>query len=270
MVRQAAGAYGVMRNFEKSILLGVLSIALAMPSLATSADQPQVAPDTIVMSSAEDATTFAGKWLWLIYTEAFKRLGMKFQISMNSVARESVLAEEGSVSGEVSRTMAYGLAHPNLVRVEESVLDMRFALYTANPSIHIQHLDELSSTNLLGEYRRGVLTCETALRKVLPPARISDVTTVEQGILKLLAGRTDVFCDNDVSVVRILHSPDIKGVGAVHELIQFGDVVPTYPYLNRKYASLAPRLATVLKQMKAEGMIETYRIQAQRDMGWIK
>jgi polar amino acid transport system substrate-binding protein len=44
--------------------------------------------------------------------------------------------------------------------------------------------------------------------------------------------------------------------------------VPTYPYLHRKHADLAPRLAAVLKQMKSEGLIKAYRLQVERDLGW--
>jgi hypothetical protein len=49
-----------------------------------------------------------------------------------------------------------------------------------------------------------------------------------------------------------------------------GDAIPTYPYLYKTHADLAPRLAAVLKKMKEEGLIENYRVQAERDMGWLK
>jgi hypothetical protein len=46
--------------------------------------------------------------------------------------------------------------------------------------------------------------------------------------------------------------------------------VPTYTYLHKKHTELAPRLAATFKKMKAEGLIEAYRLQIEREMGWSK
>jgi hypothetical protein len=40
---------------------------------------------------------------------------------------------------------------------------------------------------------------------------------------------------------------------------------PMFPYLHRKNAELAPRLAAVLRQMKAEGVIARYRSDVERE-----
>ena len=71
-------------------------------------------------------------------------------------------------------------------------------------------------------------------------------------------------------MIRVFRSEDIQDVGTIRKLIQLGAAIPTYPYIHKKHAALAPRLAAALKQMKSEGLIETYRLQAERDMGWIK
>jgi polar amino acid transport system substrate-binding protein len=223
---------------------------------------------TIVMSADQDETTFAGKWVWLIYTEAFKRLGLGFQLSANPMSRQSMLADAGQVDGEVARIHGYGAMHPNLIRVEEPVLDLVFSLYTANPSIRIKRIEELGASTLRAEYRRGMSICENALKQSFPAERLSDITASEQGAKKLLADRTDVYCDNEVSMLRVQNSRDLQDVARVRKLLPLGAAIPTYPYLHKKNAKLAPRLAAVLKKMKDEGLIETYRVQAVRDMGW--
>jgi hypothetical protein len=83
----------------------------------------------------------------------------------------------------------------------------------------------------------------------------------------LLAGRSDAYCDIDIYVREALNSDELKGATAVRKLFDIASV-PTYPYLYRKHADLAPRLAAVLKQMKAEGLLAEYRKQVERESGW--
>jgi hypothetical protein len=77
----------------------------------------------------------------------------------------------------------------------------------------------------------------------------------------LLTGRVDYFCEIDAALQSALRSPEFKGV-TVRPLLTIGDRVVLYPYLSRKQAQLAPRLAAVLKEMKAEGLLERFRHQA--------
>jgi hypothetical protein len=249
---------------------GVLVAATLLACGTSAQSQVPAATRTFVLSADQDASTFAGKWVWLIYTEAFRRLGVNFRLTANPMSRQSALADDGLIDGEVARAHAYGATQPNLVRVEEPVLHLVFSLYTANPSLRLGRVEDLAQTPLRGEYRRGVGVCESALKAVLPAERLSDVTTTEQGAKKLLAGRTDVFCDNDVSMLRVIHAPDIEGARSLRKVLPLGAAIPTYPYLHRRHAELAPRLAAVIKAMKAEGLIEEYRLQAERDMGWEK
>lgn len=245
-------------------LLASLSLP-ALPALSQASTAP-VKP--FVMAVDGEPTTYGSRWVALIYQEAFKRLGMSFQLEHYTLARRAAMVEEGLVDGETSRVFTYGDNRPYLVRVEESLIDLGFSLYTANPSVRLQRLEDLRATNYQVEYRRGILICETAVKGAVPAERISDVPTQQQGLKKLVAGRTDLYCDIDVYVLQELQSPEFKGVTSVRKVISIGKAVPTYPYIHKKHAELAPRLAAVLRQMKAEGLIETYRLQVERDLGW--
>jgi len=210
--------------------------------------------EPFIMVADGESDTFGSRWITLIYTEVFKRLGMPLRVENYTLARRAVLVEEGLADGESSRIYAYG----------------GFSLYTADPTVHLARLEDLRTTNYLVEYRRGILLCEHAIEKWTPPARVSDVLTQKQGLLKLLAKRTDLYCDLDLYVRQELQSPDLKAAGGanVHKVISIGEAVPTYPYLNKKYAALAPRMAAILKQMKAEGLMDAYQRQVERDLGW--
>lgn len=259
-LREHLSLQSVLRRLFRLVLLTSLCLS-ATPVLSQS-----VKP--FVMAADGEPTTYGSRWVSLIYSEAFKRLGIPFQLEHFSLARRAALVDDGTIDGETSRVYSYGNNRPNLVRVEESLIDLGFSLYTANPALRLARVEDLRTSDYKVEYRRGILICQNALTAAVPAERISDVLTQQQGLKKLVAGRTDLYCDIDVYVLQELQTPEFKGVTNVRKVISIGTAVPTYPFINRKHADLAPRLAAVLKQMKAEGLIESYRLQVERDLGW--
>lgn len=249
----------------------LLCVACWALQLSPAFGQTSQAPSQpFIMAADGEATTYGSRWVLKIFTEAFKRLGVPFQLEQYTLARRAILVDSGRIDGETSRIYSYGDTRPNLIRVEESLIDLSFALYTANPKLRLARLEDLRTTQHLVEFRRGILICENTLKQYVDAERLSDVVTQEQGLKKLVSGRTDLYCDIDVYVLQELQSPDLKDSAKnVRKVISIGKAVPTYPFLNKKHAELAPRLAAVLKQMKAEGLIEAYRLQVERDLGWL-
>lgn len=242
------------------VLVGVL-VAVALPVA-----RAQTASAPFMLGIDSDETQFSGKWLRRIYREAFRRLGTPVAFSHQPSRRIMALMDEGALDGDVLRVQAYAQAHPNQLRVEEPVMVVTFSLYTADPSLRLPRLEDMTGSNLLGEYRRGVAICENTLKRFLPPASVSDVTTADQGIKKLLSRRTDVFCDNDVSILTELLTPTFKDAKGVRRLVDIGSPLALYPYLHQRHAAMAPRFAAVLKGMKAEGLIERYRLESEREL----
>lgn len=227
---------------------------------------PKPAPFVMGVDTAPDSYFY--KWLRLIYAEVFRRLDRPFQLESYALKRQGLQIEAGEIDGESNRAFGYGTSQPTLVRVEEPILELVLALHTGHPTLRLQRLEDLSSSELQVEYRRGILLCENALKPVVPVKRLSDVATTEQAVKKLLTQRTDVYCDFTVSLLMAHHTPELAGATGVRTLIQVGQPVPTYPYLHRKHAELAPRMAAVLKQMKTQGLIDAYRLQVERELGW--
>ncbi|HET6319123.1 MAG TPA: hypothetical protein VFG86_21935, partial [Chloroflexota bacterium] len=131
----------------------------------------------------------------------------------------------------------------------------------------LDRLEELPATELRAQFRRGVVACEKALKQWQPADRLFDVTTTEQGLQNLLhapAGRL-VHCDTELAVTSALYSDRFKGVKSIRKLLVLDESAPMFPYLHRKNAELAPRLAAVLRQMKAEGVIARYRNDVERE-----
>jgi len=218
-----------------------------------------------VMGTDSDDASLPGRWIRLIYTEAFRRMGIALELQVSPSRRISLLADEGTLDGDVLRVHDYAAGHPNQVRVEVSVFDVVFSIYGVNPALGLTRLEDLAASGLLAEYRRGVEICAMALARQLPPGQLSEVATAEQGLRKLLAGRTDLYCENDLVVTSTLLSPEFGNAPPARRLLDLGRS-PLYPYLHKKHAALAGPLAATIGKMKAEGLIQAFRHQAEREL----
>lgn len=217
-------------------------------------------------TTADPQKTYIFNWFRLIYTEAFRRLGLQLELTTYPTQRIGVLLEQGGIDGEVGRARVYGEAYPQLIRVDESVLDVDFALFAANPELKVAQLADLRGSSLVVGYRRGVVYCEQELGSVLPAAQIADVTQEEQGLRMLVAGRIDLFCGMDTAVWSAMELPTLRNNGPVRKAVSL-QLSALYPYLHPKQAARAAPLAAALKAMKAEGLVERYRLQALREYG---
>lgn len=164
---------------------------------------------------------------------------------------------------------AYADTHPNQYRVDESIHDVRLILFAhgavANSNLP-KRLEDLATGKWQVEFQRGVAICEKLLKPLLPAERLSDVTSIEQGLKKLKAGRTDLFCDFDMAVMGELLEPAFKGENDYRRALDLGVAIPLYPYVHKSRADLAPGLVEVLKKMKAEGLVERYQLEAEREL----
>lgn len=225
-------------------------------------------PAKVVIACDEESGTYSMTMARLLYAQLSKRLGIHFEVVAFPMMRRSAMADSGAVDGETARVASYAEEHPHQLRVQEPLAFLGFDLYTTRPSLSIKSLGELSGTKVRAEYRRGVLFCERALKSVFPEERVSTVTNVSEGLKKLIAGRTDVYCDIESAAAGALHDTHIERIQTVRKLLHLG-TVPTYPFLHKRNAELAVRMAPVLKQMREEGLLDACVRQAQRQMGWL-
>ncbi len=244
----------------------LLACALLWPMLAADAWAQAAPPKPLILGADADPATFTNRWAALVFAEVFKRLNVPIQIINYPLARRTLLVDAGDIDVDGGRVYAYGEAHPQLIRVTEPWVEFNFTLHTANAAVHLQSLEDLRSTAWLVEYRRGILYCEKTLKALLPADRLSDISSEEQGISKLLAGRTDLYCDLDYVVREVLNLPKFKGATSVRKVLSFGSV-PIYFYLQPRHAELAPRLSVIIKKMKEERLIELYQTQVAQEMG---
>ena len=250
-----------------AIMLGLL---LALQPVLAAPSSPPPPPTPFLLGTDLEETSLMGKWYRHIYGEAFRRMGVPLKVVTVPTARLPSIVGQGDINGQGSRVFAYAESHPNEVRVEEVLHEVRLALYAFGPPRNAEpprRLEDLTAGKWTVEYRRGVAICEKKLKPVLPAERLSDVTTVEQGLKKLKAGRTDFYCDFDTAVRNELVTAEFNGDTGFHQALDLNVGLPLYPYLHKSHAELAPRLAETLRKMKAEGLIERYLHQSEHELG---
>jgi len=217
------------------------------------------------IGTSQEAETFVGRWQRRIYPELFRRLGLTVQFRVMPLQRLTIASEQGAVDGEVARIGSYASQHPELVRVDEPVYDIAWALFSIDTGLRLGSLNELAVQPLRVTYQRGIAICETALKAVVPPERLLDVGTDAQGFSMLRVGRSDLHCTGDLSLPTLQTLPELRGVDISHRVLDIG-ANPLFPLVHKRHAELAPRMAAALKQMKAEGLIERYRAEVLREM----
>jgi len=234
----------------------MLIISLCFISYSALADANKI----VLVSSDDTYNSRYGCWLYNIYQDAFSRLGYEFIYRGVPGGRAPFMAEKGDVDGEIHRPYEYQQQTKNLVRVEESPFDVTIEAYVVQPNLKFHNWRELGSSGLKVEFRRGSKRAELELKQAVAPPLLSDVTSTEQGLKKLLRGRTHVFIEQslvfqDVAASLIKTSDSYKLIHSAGVI----DELPSYVYLNKRHTQLINDLALVIKQIKREGLIKIYK-----------
>lgn len=249
---------GLMLHITASVLMCMLVIS------AASFAQDSTATETITLAFwAEPSEDSTWRWGELLYTEAFRRIGVDFQYKVYPPSRASFMADSGQIDGEPARIAEYAESHENLIRVDEPVVIDKVLACAIEPGIKLERWESLRNTDYRVDYYRGVAIVEKNLPMVVDPENLSAISEPILAFKKMIAGRTEVYVDSIERIVPLLNSPEFKNSG-IHIVGTLAEV-PSYPYLHKRHASLVSKLSEALKQMKAEGVFERYLEQAQKE-----
>jgi hypothetical protein len=252
-----------------SIVAALLTVLLSVNNVMCQENAPALKDNTFVMAFIRPETHYLGKWQRFIYTEVFRRLGLKPEFRDYPPKRASIEADAGNVDGDAGRISAYADDHPNIIRVGEFIFTVNYFVFAVKPSIpQLNGWDSLKETNYLVSYTRGVTAFENNLPKTVRKENLSDVTEPIQGLKKLISGRVDLFVEEEFGILTLLQTPEfrdsnIRSVGVMESF-------SVYPYLHKKHAALAPKMAEVIKAMKAEGLVEKYRVMVDKEFGIVR
>jgi len=231
----------------RKIAVTVISLSILMVLIVFSPIHTVWAGEKIVMVTPLPNTEVLGKWVELIFSEAFRRLDLEMEYRQYPPKRCGEMANTGAVDGELGRPYGYDALYPNLVRVEEPSMSTYYAAYVTDPDIQLEGWESLKGTNYKVEHLRGAALSTQKLPEVVKPDNLSEINEVTQGLKKLRAGRTDVFVIAANMVDPLLATDTsystIRKAGIMAE-------VHMYPYLHKKHKDLAPKLAAALKEIK--------------------
>lgn len=221
--------------------------------------------NSLILGTPRPQGNYAGAYLRRLYTELFARLGIAIDIRTVPTARLAVELGNGSIDGDLSRPLEFSNSQPQLVRVDEPVMEVVYALWSTNAAIKVSKLEQLRQLPYTATYTRGVVQCEEALKRVLPEQRVLDVTTTANAINMLHYGRNEVHCGVDAAVLSDAGSAEYAGKAPLIKLLNIAKPDPLYLYLQSKHAGLVPKINAALRKMKAEGTVERLRKESLRD-----
>lgn len=251
-----------------SIFAVLLIVLLSVSNVLCQESVPALKDNTFVMAFIRPETQYLGKLQRLIYAEVFKRLGIKIEFRDYPPKRSSIEADAGNIDGEAGRPYEYLPEHPSLVRVEE-FFNINFSAFAVKDSIpQLNGWNSLRGTDYKVEYLLGVKKPEYNLSKVVKNENLSAITEQVKGLKKLVSGRTDLFVDEESSILTLLNTPEFKN--SKIRIAGMMEAATTYPYLHKKHAALAPKIAEIIRAMKAEGLIEQYRKAVEKEFDIVR
>ncbi|MEJ6007987.1 hypothetical protein WG899_20745 [Paucibacter sp. AS339] len=214
------------------------------------------ATEVYLFSTDSEPRTQIGRWLRLVYAEAFKRMDMSIEVLVAPTKRTAVMLERGESDGEMLRAPVFGAAHPELIAVDAPLMVITFSIYATRPMPNLTRIEDLADGKLVGIYRRGVLGCENALLPAMPGTQLTSFTSTENGLAMLARGRADYMCDVSSAVGDPTRLATLPAGMALHKLFDIGNPVPLQPYVQARHTKLAKLLATTLRKMMAEGLVD--------------
>lgn len=203
------------------------------------------------------------RWVELVYIEVFRRLNIPFGYKVYPPSRASMMANAGRVDGEAARVADYAEKFNHLVRIEEPIVSTNFSAFSYRDDIKLTSWADLKDTSYRVEYRRGIFITEKRLVALVPPDKLTVATYPLHGLKRLMHDRIDIYIGAEFRIIPLLKRDEfndakIHMVGRLETFDNFG-------YLHMRHNKLAGLIAEELKAMRAEGLMQKYLNQADRE-----
>lgn len=201
------------------------------------------AQDKMVLShSGEDHPFYKSSKMILI--EAYSRLGIDLELKQFPLERSAVVANSGTVDGELFRGEFEQSLYPNLLRVPVAIAVGEISAFTNDLEF------EVTGWESLKPYRLGTQNGLKPAEEGASGMNLKKVTEGEQLFKMLKAGRIDVvILPKDVGQMNMIEA-GFPSARLLEPPIQRDFI---YHYVNSKYKSLIPKLEVELTKMKEEG-----------------
>lgn len=245
--------YKIYRNdaYELMVLrLIVIFLFFHMCFLsASSANEPE----KVVFCSINKENSRLYKISDAVLTYVFKNIGVKFELKNFPPNRAPIELNSGKIDGDTHRVYDFNSEnkYPNLIRVEESIQTVDQSVFTKLENIKVNGWKSLSSYRVL--YLSGIIVVEKGLDLAGTPVENRlGVYDIDNAFNLLNLGRGDI-----VIVSPSTGQASLRKLGISNKSIKmlYPPVVTIqlYPYMHKKHAVLAKKLAAEIKELKKNG-----------------
>ncbi len=209
------------------------------------ADDSTTSDREISFSGGDEDTVYVDR----ILRYAFKEMGYNLSLKLTGTESATTSANLGVSDGLLHAPKGLENEYKNLVMVNQAISSMSYVVFSKDGNeIPIKNWDKLANKKI------GYVVDDPYLKSRLPAnlqasIQYPDKPTMYQAILN---GEIDLAIITQASQ-EILVMPDgIISNGAI-------EILPTYPYLNKKNSNLLPQLEKVLTTMNYEGIFQKIR-----------
>ncbi len=190
-----------------------------------------------------------------VLTKAYAGIGKRVVFESFPEQRSIVAANKGVTDGELVRIGGLQDKFPNLIQVPVLITKNEILAFAKHPNFKIEGWLSLRGYDVSFPFGAQLVELKTQ------GMNTESVTSIDQGLIKLNAGRSDFFIGTigfQCSIKR-LNLTDIK---ALNPPI---DTVNMFHYLHKRHKDLAEKLAKELARMQESGEMESIQKQSKKD-----
>jgi polar amino acid transport system substrate-binding protein len=232
-------------------------LALALASAAVgpaSAAEPAAPPPLVVNTSYSPpySSPEAEGILDRLLTEAFRRLGREVVFRMLPAERSFRDANAGVADGDVGRIRGVDAIYPNLVIVDEPIIESRdFVAFS------VRHDFPSTSWETLLPYNLGMVQGWKIFETNTAGARSRSYAENTEDLFRMLKhDRIDLALSARLDGLAMARKIGLEGVRVLEPPLAS---MKMFLYLHNRHAALAPAAAEALAAMKADGSFREIR-----------
>ncbi len=213
-----------------------------------------IAPIKAVAAEKEILTFTIGEDMAVTYSRimyyALNKLGYEMTVVPQGSTSAMITANSGVADGVVHYGAGYLEQYPNLVMCSESQTSVDFYTYTRKdmPMPDVKTWSDLSGKKV-GHVVQKMYIMNHLPKDLLSINQYADFGAMMVGLSK---GEIDIAIFQHTEFQDDIFPDDIMVNTSV-------DSAPSYTYLNKKYAFLAPKLDAVIREMKLDGTMDKFK-----------
>ena len=243
------------RRQTLSVLLSAMG-QLCLTQLAQAAD-PGLPPFVEVGTSASDQLTV----VTVLLREAYRRLGVELRVRELPMRRRLLLADNGTLDGDLARVASVQQEAPQLIRVNVPIYQFTLKAYRlGRPDVDCPASIRVVE---LGYGGVAVVRGHHASEQALPVAAQVPVNSYDEAARQLQRGKVPYALAPPLSFEGALRRARVTGFCAMSTDTE---TFALFHMLHRRHAVLAARLEQVLGQMQQSGEMSAILANAEKQL----